>query len=173
MAPVLTGRAGDLPPRPASAEALFDAMLAPNRSLAPTGFLVLMAVIAAFYVVIGTVFSLSGAWPVLGFLGLDIAAVYLAFRLSYRSGRLRERVLVTADALSVSRVLPSGHESRWSLHPFWTRVECDQPPRHESQVRLVSRGRTLVLASFLSPEERGAFAAALRGALDAARNSRG
>ena len=99
--------------------------------------------------------------------GAVVAAslVWLAFRLSYRQGRLCERVRMTPDDLFVSRVLPSGHESRWRLQPFWTRVAIDRPVRHESQVRLVSKGGVLILGSFLSPKERGEFADALSAAL--------
>ena len=64
----------------------FRALLTPHRSLGPTGFLVLMAALAGISFVTGLVFYLAGAWPVMGFFGLDVALVYLAFRLNYRSG---------------------------------------------------------------------------------------
>ena len=40
---------------------------------------------------------------------------------------------------------------------------------HESQVQVTSRGETLILGAFLSPEERGRFAEALSDALGKAR----
>jgi len=42
----------------------------------------------------------------------------------------------------------------------------DDPPRHESQVRLTSHGQTVIVGAFLSPEERLDFARALHRALD-------
>ncbi|MEQ1929011.1 MAG: DUF2244 domain-containing protein [Parvularculaceae bacterium] len=164
LAPDEKGRAVELPPDGGS-EAAFDALLYPNRSLPNAGFLAVMAVVIGVNLTLGTAFFLLGAWPVLGFCGLDIFLVWLAFRLSYRQGRLRERVRLTSDELLVSRVLPSGHESRWRLQPFWTRVHIDRPLRHESQVKVTSKGGTLILGSFLSPEERAEFAEALGGAL--------
>ena len=110
-----------------------------------------------------------GAWPVLGFCGLDILLVWMAFKLSYRQGRMRERVRVTLSDMWVARVLPSGHETRWRLQPTWTRVEIDKPVRHESQVQVISKGKKLILGSFLSPDERGDFACALRDALGRAK----
>ncbi|MBB5517991.1 DUF2244 domain-containing protein [Amphiplicatus metriothermophilus] len=170
MAPVVAGRARDLPPAPAPPdERVFDAILYPNRSLPDAGFAAVMSVIIGVNLSFGLYFYALGAWPVLGFCGLDVFLVWLAFKLSYRQGRLHERVRVTPDAMWVSRVLPSGHETRWRLQPYWTEVHIDRPARHESQVQVVSKGRTLVLGSFLSPRERAEFADALAEALARAR----
>ena len=70
----------------------FDAILHPHRSLTRSQFRVLMVTLCAIALIVGLIFTLSGAWPVGGFLGLDVLAIYLAFRLNYRSGRLRETV---------------------------------------------------------------------------------
>lgn len=152
-----------------SGPSLFDAVLYPNRSLPGSGFAVVMGVVIAVNLLLGGYFFSIGAWPVLGFCGLDILIVWLAFKLSYRQGRLRERVRITENEMLVARVLPSGHETRWRLQPSWTRVTIDQPVGHESHVRVVSKGKTLILGAFLSPAERGRFAAALSGALGKAR----
>ncbi|MBI1364651.1 MAG: DUF2244 domain-containing protein [Alphaproteobacteria bacterium] len=171
MAPVLKGRASDLPEAaPAAGDArVFDALLYPNRSLPNAGFIAVMTIVILANMTIGLGVYLMGAWPVIGFCGLDVFLVWLAFRLSYRQGRLHERVRVTPDEMWVSRVLPSGHETRWRLQPYWTEVKIDRPVEHESQVRVVSKGRTLILGSFLSPPERGEFAAALSAALERSR----
>lgn len=168
MAPDLKGRLGELPApvlaQPASSD-VYDAILFPNRSLPNAGFIAVMAVVIGVNMTFGVAFYLMGAWPVLGFCGLDIFLVWLAFKLSYRQGRLHERVRVTPDAMLVSRVLPSGHETRWRLQPFWTDVRIDRPVEHETQLRVCSKGRTLILGAFLSPAERGEFAEALARAL--------
>ncbi len=170
MAPVMKGRARELdPPDHGRGDHIFDAVLYPNRSLPAAGFLAVMAVVIAANFFFGLYFFAIGAWPVIGFCGLDVFLVWLAFKLSYRQGRLRERVRVTEDDLWISRVLPSGHETRWRLQPAWTRVSIDRPAQHESQVRVTSKGETLILGSFLAPEERERFADALEGALGKAR----
>lgn len=149
---------------------VFDAILYPNRSLPDSGFRLVMAVVIGANLLFGSYFFAIGAWPVIGFCGLDIFAVWLAFKLSYRQGRLRERVRITEDEMLVARVLPSGHETRWRLQPYWTRVHIDRPVRHESQVRVTSKGGTLILGAFLSPPERDRFAQALSNALGRARS---
>lgn len=147
----------------------FEALLYPNRSLPSAGFAAVMGVVIAVNVTLGVYFMAQGAWPVLVFGGLDVFLVWLAFKVSYRQGRLHERVRLTRNALSISRVLPSGHESRWRLQPFWTRIDLVDPGEHDAQVRVLSKGRTLLLGSFLSPEERVDFGRALKTAVDAAR----
>ena len=169
LAPDLKGHARDLPPTPRPERAAFDAVLYPNRSLPNAGFLAVMAVVIGVNLIFGLTFYMLGAWPVLGFCGLDIFLVWLAFKLSYRQGRLHERVRIDGGEMWVSRVMPSGHETRWRLHPYWTRVAIDRPVEHESQVRVMSKGATLILGAFLSPDERGEFADALAAALAKAR----
>ena len=164
MAPLVTGRASELAPALGDGP-VFDAVLYPHRSLPNAGFIAVMTVVVGVNLTLGLVFVSIGAWPVIGFCGLDILLVWLAFKLSYRQGRLHERVRVTSDALWVSRVLPSGHESRWRLQPYWTRVSIRRPIDEDSHVHVTSKGRTLVLGTFLSPDERGAFASALQSAL--------
>ena len=170
MPPVAIGRRLEPNPQPSVVGGNdFEATLFPNRSLPNAGFIAVMAIVIGVNLTLGLYFYSLGAWPVLGFCGLDIFLVWLAFKISYRQGRLHERVRLSADALDVSRVLPSGHETRWRLQPFWTRVDIDYPEEHEATVRIVSKGRTLILGAFLSPPERVAFAGALRSALDKAR----
>ena len=73
---------------PATAElTLFSALLTPHRSLNRTGFLVLMAFLSLISFAAGVVFLLMGAWPVFGFFGLDVLAIYWAFRINFRRAR--------------------------------------------------------------------------------------
>ncbi|MEX6632898.1 DUF2244 domain-containing protein [Hyphococcus lacteus] len=171
MPPILKGRSLDVPSLEPSEgqESVFDAVLYPNRSLPNKGFVIVMTIVAVSLFSTGLLFTTLGAWPVFGFCGLDIVAIWVAFKLSYRQGRLREHVRISGDTMWVSRVMPSGHELRWRLQPFWTRVHIDRPVRHESQVRVISKGGTLILGAFLSPEERERFADALTSALGRAR----
>lgn len=165
MPPAETGRAAGEPAGTGSSAAHFDAILRPNRSLPNAGFLAVMAIIVGANFLFGVYFYAIGAWPVIGFCGLDALLVWMAFKLSYRQGRLRERIRIDAREVTISRALPSGHELRWRLQPFWARVVIDNPGAHETRVRLVSKGRSLVLGSFLSPEERMHFGRALDTAL--------
>ena len=144
--------------------------LAASRSLPNAGFFAVMGIVIAANMVFGVYFYAIGAWPVIGFCGLDVFLVWLAFKLSYRQGRLHERVRIAGGDMRVSRALPSGHESRWRIEPFWARVVIDNPASHEARVRVVSKGRSLVIGSFLSPDERMSFGKALGAAIARARS---
>lgn len=144
---------------------LFSVVLHPHRSLSPQGFRWVMGLVAGVSLAVGLAFYLSGAWPVLGFCGVDVALVYWAFRANYRAARLFERIDLTERELLVQRVEPKRPVRRWRFIPYWLSVAMDDPPRHDSQVRLRSHGRTLVVGAFLPLEERAAFARQLRAAL--------
>ena len=64
----------------------------PNRSLSKTGFKVLMIIVSFICITCGLVFYFMGAWPVFGFLGLDIALIYFAFKINYRAGKIYENI---------------------------------------------------------------------------------
>jgi uncharacterized membrane protein len=137
----------------------FDATLRPHRSLEPHGFVLLMTVIAGFSFVSGMIFVLHGAWPVMGFFGLDVFFVYIAFRANYRAADASERIVLSEVELLVERHRRGQLVGRWSFQPYWLRIEVIEDPR--PAVVLRSHGNSLAIASFLSPDERAGFAQAL------------
>jgi len=149
----------------------FRAILHPHRSLGPTGFLVLMSAVGAVSFVTGMGFLLMGAWPVMGFFGLDAALIYVAFRLNYRAGRLYEAVELTPELLSVKRVHPSGKCERFEFNPYWVRVRLAEDPNGRTDLRLSLHGRELSIGRFLTDDERRDFSNALAGALVEARTA--
>ena len=153
-------------PRAAADAPTFDATLTPHRSLGRLGFYLLMGFFACACLAIGVGFFMIGAWPVVGFLGLDVALLWLAFKLSYRSGLLREHLRLSERLLTVRRILPSGRVREWRFQSYWLRVEMDDPPRHDSQMTLASHGRRLTVGAFLNVTERLDLARALIAALD-------
>jgi len=148
---------------------LFDAILYPHCSLPRRGFWLVMGVVAAVSLTVGGMFYLRGAWPIVGFYGLDVALIYLALRANYRAARRYEKVRLTETELVVERGNHRGVTDVITLQPHWMRVLMDDPPEHESQVRLTAHGRSVVVGAFLSPAERADFARALGSALDALR----
>ncbi len=148
-----------------SGQTYFDAVLHPNRSLSGRGFLLLMMCLAALSFVAGVGLIGCGAGPVFGFFGLDVLVIYVAFRASYRSGRLVETVRLTDDALEVRRIDAYGRGASWRVPPLWAKVEVDNPGEHDCRVVVRSHGQSVVLGAFLSPRERKELAEALRAAL--------
>ncbi len=149
----------------ADAAPLFDAVLTPHRSLGPRGFFLLMAAVVAVSFSAGLFFFLVGAWPVVGFLGLDVLLIYGAFKLNYRAARMYETLHLTEEALRVERVNHWGERQSWRFSPAWLRVEIDERTEGDCRLTLRTHGRRLEIAGFLSPEERLDLAEALRRAL--------
>jgi uncharacterized membrane protein len=133
--------------------------------------MVLMAAICAISFATGLLFYLIGAWPVVGFMGLDMALIYFAFKLNFRALRVHETVDLTTDALTVTRVEPSGKTQVWTFNPYWVRLKLEERVGRSTELSLASHGARLVFASFLSDPEREDFAAALGAALSAARGA--
>ena len=153
----------------AAEPALFSALLTPHRSLNRTGFLVLMAFLSVISFAAGVAFLLMGAWPVFGFFGLDVLAIYWAFKINFARARACEEISVTPTELRVRRVSHRGHVAEWVLNPLW--VQIDQNPRrvrHRKALFGVA-GRPRAIASFLGPDEKASFIKALNAALQAAR----
>jgi len=141
---------------------IFSAIITPHRSLGPTGFLILMSGLGVLSFISGVIFVSIGAWPVFGFFGLDVLLVYLAFRANYRSARAYEEVTVTASELTLRKVNHRG--------AVWVRLERVVHAEFGiERLFLVSHGRRVAIAGFLSPAEKASFARALTSALGEAR----
>lgn len=149
----------------ASEPVFFDARLTPHRSLPPKGLVWVMALLAFGSLASSIGFILAGAWPVTGFFGLDVALVYLAFRLSYRSARQTETVRLTQGALDVERITQYGEHRRWRFEPFWLRVVFEEREDGQSRLFLASHGKSMALGTFLSTPERRSLALDLKSAL--------
>jgi uncharacterized membrane protein len=145
----------------------FRAVLTPHRSLSATGFISLMIVLIGLNLTGGVTFFLLGAWPVVGFMGLDVALVWLAFRLNYASARRQERIEITAHELILEREIHGRPAERHNFTRGWVQVELEEDRERELIGRLFlrSRGMKTEIGRFLSPEERKSFAATLRAAL--------
>lgn len=149
-----------------------DAVLTPNRSLSERGFAIGMAIVAVVFFLTGLLFWSMGAVPVLGFFGLDMVAIWLAFRLSFNQQREQTQVVVTARSIRLHHIDTKGRTRDAEVPAAFARVELDEPVTTSSWLR-IEHGRTAwVIGRFLTPDERKAFAEALRKALRAARSER-
>ena len=149
---------------------LFSVLLTPHRSLNRTGFVLVMTFLSVISFATGIAFLIMGAWPVVGFLGLDVLLVYWAFRANYRAATAFEEVTVTPSELKVRRVSHRGEVAEGTLNPVWTQLQRETSEEFGLlKLFLVSRGRRLAVAGFLSPKEKEGFATALSNALGEAR----
>lgn len=147
----------------------FRAALMPYRSLSRSGFIVLMSAIGFVGFAAGTAFLMIGAWPVLGFFGLDVALVWLAFKLNYRAGRQLETIEIADGRLTLTHVDRHGRQRVTELPATWIDVRLRESVDGRTAIALASHGREHPFGGFLTDEERREFAPVLRDALQAAR----
>jgi uncharacterized membrane protein len=151
---------------------LYSTVLKPHRSLGRRGFLVLMTAMTLMSASVGLYFFAIGAWPVPGFCGLDVLAVYLAMRLSYRQAKTAEVIRLSRSELTVRRISADGRSAETGLNPYWARLEIDRHPEFGIlRISVVWQGRRLVIGSFLARNERETFAREFGAALALARTT--
>jgi uncharacterized membrane protein len=148
---------------------LLDVILRPPPPLPPRVLLVILTIVTAVNATFALFFVLRGAWPMLPFMGADVALLGWAFRASSRAAKREEHVTLTPSLLRIARRQPKSAPSEFTFNPYWVRVEMAAPFEHSSQLTLWSHGRSLKLGSFLPPQERALFAERLRDALRAVR----
>lgn len=149
-----------------------DAVLEPPRSLSPAGFKLVMIVLGGFSAIFGLVFLISGAWPITGFFGLEMFALWLVFRTSFAAQRARTYVRVTAETVDLKKVDGQGRERLARLPALFTRVELDQKASGAHALRVRASQRAYALGEHLTPDERKSFAKRLDQALWQARRER-
>ncbi|MEM6556404.1 MAG: DUF2244 domain-containing protein [Pseudomonadota bacterium] len=150
----------------------FDATLTPNRSLSPRAFTIVMLVVVAMSFIAGLAFMSMGAFPVIGFFGLDALVIWLAFQWSFRTLRQETRVRVTAEQIALSHTRPGQKPREARLPTAFTQVRLEFPDRRPSELKLAHAGKAWVIGRFLTPGERKTLKSALESAIWRARNER-
>jgi uncharacterized membrane protein len=146
-------------------ESRFEFVLYPNRPLSTAGFVLFMAVVTGICAALGAAFLVLGAWPVTGFLALDVLALYLAFRWVRRESRRLELIRLDHAGLVVRRILPRGDTEEHRLEPYWARVEIDRIRGNQARLAVRSHGQQLEIGRFLTLQEKRELQRALSDAL--------
>jgi uncharacterized membrane protein len=145
---------------------VFQVKLTPNRSLGRKGHIVLFSFIIGVSLLISIQFYLLGALPVVGFFGLDVVLLWIAFRVSSNRAKAYEELVLTHIELLVRRVTWRGRLSQWSFNPLWVKLSREEHAEFGTQrIALVEGRRIVELGAFLGAEEKADFADALKSAL--------
>lgn len=149
---------------------LFAARLTPHRSLPLAHFRLLLLIFSGAALLTSLPFIFLGAWPVMGFMGLDVVLFYLAFRANYRDARAYEDVRVTPLDLHLAKVGAHGARTDYHFNPLWVRLEREEDEEFGLQkLAVASRGARVEVARHLDPERKADFARDLSQALADAR----
>lgn len=132
----------------------------PHRSLSPRAFGIMMMVLGGMMLSMGLVFFLIGAWPVIGFMGLEIGVLWLAFKLNYKAAQRRENLSATSKTFRIERVSPDGDTTVDELPSPWLKARLDPktPPEDNLRVQqkliVSSHGKQAEVGSFLHASEK-------------------
>lgn len=149
---------------------LFQAVCTPPRPLTRAGYRVLAVLLGAFAGATGLLFLAMGAWPILPFLGVEVAFALLLVAMHGRgAARCSEVLLLTPGRLHISRTDRRGRRIETVLDPYWARVTYIPNPAHAGVLRIDSRGKGLEIGRDLAAEEKQSLRDALEAALAAAR----
>lgn len=143
-----------------------DLKLFPQRSLKPEHFSKLLLVLIAICTLAGIRFWIVGAWPVVLFLGLDVLALWFAFFLSYRRGRIFETVQLSDTDLIVGKSDAAGRFTSIRFEPYWAKVSMQVVGGDANILTIRHHNKCTELGSFLVPHERREVADAIRNAIE-------
>lgn len=149
----------------------FAAVITPHRSLSRAGLRRLVGFIVLVSGGLSTGLWMIGAWPVVGFNGVEIG---LAIYLMRRNARPRtlEEVVLYPSSLVVRRTDAAGRVFERRLGTGWTQAVVEERPGRTPALLLVERGRRVEVGAELGEAEKRDLAVALREALVRLRNPR-
>ncbi len=145
--------------------------LAPPPALAPHLRLALAVGLGIATAIASAGFFIAGAWPVIGFLGIDVLLLWFAFRVAARRAERRERLHLTPSVLTIDRLAPGTVPDRLTLPAAWLRVRLIERPGRASRLVLTTHGREVEIGGFLSTPDREDAAVRLSAALERLRLS--
>ena len=145
---------------------LFEAICTPPRSLGARGEAVIAGCVLTASAGVAVVFLVLGAWPVVGFTGLEAALVLAMMRLYRRwSRRATEVVVLTPDRLLIRRTDARGRQQDLEMDPYWARLSLEERPGRVSALLLRQRRRCVEIGRLLGEEQKRDLADALGAAL--------
>ena len=149
---------------------IFDVItLWPHRSLSQRGFAILLAILGSLAIAIGLGFFLIGAWPVIGFMGLELGVLYIAFRLNYRDGKASEQLLIHKQGLDLIRISANGNQQRSHFATHWLTAEIIPQSGKRKRLTLRHHHHHHEIGAFLPPAEKKAVRDLINARLEAAR----
>ncbi|PLW76231.1 DUF2244 domain-containing protein [Cohaesibacter celericrescens] len=158
---------------PTASGPYFNAILHPYRSMGRKGFFWIIVCIGGAMLVMSIPFFLLGAWPIIGFAGLDVLLLYWALRRNCSDARAKEQIEITHDKVTLVQTSPKGHQQQFCFNPYWVRLEAvHEEDKGMTKLSLTSHGQSTEIGAFLHACERESLAQALKTALQDAKTTK-
>ena len=150
------------PPQPA----LFEAVCTAHQSLDGKGMRAVAMLVVVGSATVAAMVAALGAWPVLGFTGVETLLVLGLLAHHRRAGRRAVEVLaLVGDRLVVRRTDTRGRREEVTLDPYWARVSLEERHGTVSRLMLTERRHGVEVGMLLGDAERRELAAMLADAL--------
>ncbi len=143
----------------------FRRVLFPHRSAGGVILFRVLLLLAIVLTALSMAFIALGAWPVSGFLGLELVLLAGAFWFNVRRRLMHETIDLTERKLIVERFDSYGGRHRWTFQPHWLRLCIQCRDGRNTGLELRSHGRSIVVGAFLAPDEIGELGLMLEDAL--------
>lgn len=142
------------------AEGVHEWHARPNCSLTPFARRILIGGVILISLIVSGGFLLAGAWLVLPFAGLELAALFIALRILDRRDQSSETVRLEGSRLSVDSHLP-GSDIHQDFTVGWARLSLEADSGSDPLVCIRSHGRCCRVGHLMTPEQRSQFYADL------------
>ncbi len=152
-----------------SRQEIITITLWPYRSLGNHGYLYLMIAFIGLVFFLSLLFYSLGAWPVAGFLGIEIGLVCLVFQINYNSGKNFEQIYITPQQTCVERVNWRGAKKRFTIVSPWISARCVKTDGYCDKLILSYHAEKLEIGAFLPPKEKSSLANALNDCFERVR----
>lgn len=144
-----------------------DLTLWPNPPLGRKGLRILFGSFGFLSLAISLFFFAMGAWPIVGFFGLDLLGLYVAFKVVARRAEAREYVRLDHKDLIIRHEPPSGQARETRLEPVFARVVLEPLGRDDLRLYLGEGRRNYEIGHFLCADEKAELADKIKSALSA------
>ena len=141
---------------------LIKLRLEPSKSLRPEGANLILVILGGFGLVISGSFMVFGAWPVFGFMALDVLLIYTAFQAQYRRSNRGQEITISNDKIEIKYFKGGVCVKTILLNKYWAKLEQFNCFNRRSKLMFSSHGKFSEIGEFLSLKEKQQLVADLK-----------
>ena len=139
----------------------FKVTFKPNSALSALSKKRVIILLTLIPCVIGIAFCFLGAWPILPFVGLEIAALAYAFYYVNKHEADYESISIEGDSLLIERCV-ANTISQHEISPYWAKVVQHELANGELRLYLQSHGKEFEVGRYLTRRQRELLAKQLK-----------
>ncbi len=141
---------------------LLNIILIPNRSLTRIMFFTILGILLFISISMGIFFYSIGAWPVIGFFGLDIIIFLIVFFWHNQSLKICEKIILNNKEMIIKKTKPFRKDLIVKFSPpNWINVTLKKSIYNKTRLVIHSHGSAIFVGDFLTKTEKKNLAQSL------------